>query len=1073
MARLFSGPFQPFLEDKFVELISKIKGEDPFVPITIITPTGTLLKRLTTLIAAPTSGSEERAWINLHFFTFYTLSEKILKALGFDPSRPATGSALRSLIKEILVNAAVEDEVAKSLATYDSYIDRLLGLFSRLTSYKVPALKVGGGLEDTVLSLFNKYNETKEGGETSGSPIYTGEEIIRLASQKIGDYKDNPLLRNVILYGFYDLNPLQRDIAGKLNDMGDLFIFSPLTGKEPASKYARTTLDFFRSQVKEDDGEITDADPDDRGPLFALSSRLFSTEAKSGVDPKGSIRVVTASGESGEATAVAVEILRIREEFPELKWREIGVSMRDLTTQRENLRSVFERYSIPACFDGGIPLETYPEVGTFLNLLSVCATKLKRKEISTLLFSDYFSWPGIPREEEEWVRDNSHLAEAIARDAGVVSGANEWKKAWEEGKSQISIDDYSDEDEASRKSRMERRLEMERFKLLTREAISGLIDDIAGIPDSSTPEEYSGRFLEILLKYILPRVDDTPPYEAVEEIISSMEDIGKNLPVSNNKISIALNDFISLLKKEITEARVVSNRDTDGVFVSSVMGIRGLSFTTLFIMGLNEGTFPRTLRVDPLISEHTRSELGLPTARERLGEERLLFALAVRSAEEKLILSYQRSDDSGRKSIYSVFLRELLTKAETGGRRWHDVYGDEGVLPGDSAVHYPRLLQAEGKYSKYTEKDLRVSTALGSGSVDVEKVRGVVLESSFLKDGLISLNARSMEKRFSTYDGVIGKTDSILEKLLPMSAAKLETYAECPFRFFMKYVIKVDITEEPAEEEDIEAKEIGTIYHGTLARLYGMLKEKRLFPLTDGGFKEAKRSLGEIIEDYVKKKLAGRIPRLVVRARRELLEETLGRFIRREFEERPEGDLFVPAYFEVYFGERRIEGKEPPFPPLVIEIDGRDIPFTGRIDRIDVNEGERAFRVIDYKKKRKSKNGIKKLTKQIEKGIHFQIPIYLLAARESILGNRFSPEGGRLIFIEYEEKKDQMDMIEGDLEYIFGEIKKFVSRHIDSIEGGIFYPDASGPCDYCSYKDICRYVTKGINKKRVEKTEGQ
>ncbi|MBN1571712.1 MAG: exodeoxyribonuclease V subunit gamma [Deltaproteobacteria bacterium] len=1068
MARLFSGPFQPFLEDNFVELISRIKGEDPFVSITIITPTGTLLKRLTALLTAPAPENEGRTWINLHFFTFYTLSERILKAMRFDLSRPAAGAVLRRLIKEMLVSAAEENEIVKSLNTYDSYADRLLSLFSQLTSYKVSALKGGGGPENAVLSLFHRYNMEKVRAEEDGNPIYTREEIIRIASQKIGDDKDNPLLRNAILYGFYDLNPIQRDIVRTLSGVGDLHIFSPLTGKEPFSGYGRPTLDFFRSLMDENDGEITDAVPDDRGALFALSSRLFSTEADGGTDPDGSIRVVTASGESGEAQAVALQILRIREESPDLKWRDIGVTMRDLAAQRENLKDVFEKYSIPVCFDGGTPLEPYPEVATFLNLLSVCATKLKRKEITTLLFSDYFSWPGIPNEEEEWVRDNSHLAEAIARDAGVVSGANEWKKAWEEGGAQIAVEDYSDEDEASLIFRRERRLDMEKFKLLTREAITGLIDDITDIPDPSTPEEHSGRFADILLKYIIPRGDDKAPYEAVKEIVYSMENIGKKLPASNDNIT--LNDFISLLKKEIADGRVVSNRDVESVFVSSVMGIRGLSFTTLFLMGLNEGKFPRTLRIDPLISEQTRNKLGLPIARNRLDEERLLFALAVRSAGERLVLSYQRSDDSGRKSIYSVFLRELLSWAESGGRKWHDIYGEKEALPGDSAVHYPRLLQTEEKNSKYTEKDLRVSTALGSGSADIEKVRGVVFESSFLKDGLISLDARSTEKPFSTYDGVMGKSDGILEKLLPMSAGKLETYAECPFRFFMKYVIDVDITEEPDEEEDIEAKEIGTIYHRTLARLSKELKENRLLPLSRENHSEASRRLGEIIEDYAKKKLAGRIPRLVVRARKELLEETLGELIEREFKERPEGDRFIPAHFEVSFGERRIEGKEPTYPPLVIEIHGRKIPFTGRIDRIDVDEGEGAFRVIDYKKKQSKP---KVLSSQVEEGSHFQIPIYLLAAKEVILSNKFNPYEGLLVFIEYEEGKKTEDILGGDIELIFKRMRENALKVIDSIEGGIFYPDASGPCDYCSYKDICRYITKGINKKRVERTEGE
>jgi hypothetical protein len=49
-------------------------------------------------------------------------------------------------------------------------------------------------------------------------------------------------------------------------------------------------------------------------------------------------------------------------------------------------------------------------------------------------------------------------------------------------------------------------------------------------------------------------------------------------------------------------------------------------------------------------------------------------------------------------------------------------------------------------------------------------------------------------------------------------------------------------------------------------------------------------------------------------------------------------------------------------------------------------------------------------------------------------------------------------------------VKDFASQYIFSIEEGIFFPDASGPCTYCPYGDICRYGTKGMNRIRREKT---
>jgi len=49
-------------------------------------------------------------------------------------------------------------------------------------------------------------------------------------------------------------------------------------------------------------------------------------------------------------------------------------------------------------------------------------------------------------------------------------------------------------------------------------------------------------------------------------------------------------------------------------------------------------------------------------------EEKLLFSLIVMSATEKLYCLYQRSDDSGRAQVPSIYLRELCRPA--CGRLW-------------------------------------------------------------------------------------------------------------------------------------------------------------------------------------------------------------------------------------------------------------------------------------------------------------------------------------------------------------------------------------------------------------------
>ncbi len=174
MATIIFGPFQPFLENQFFEQVSKLKGidsngpNDPFTPITIITPTGTLLKRLTTALTEPLAEGENKAWVNLHFFTFYTYSENILRTLGIDFSRPTTGAALRLFLKELLTEEVENDPKIEHFLKYDSYVDRILNLFSQLTSYKVSeksaASVIDSGIEKSILSLWLRYMSVKVRG---------------------------------------------------------------------------------------------------------------------------------------------------------------------------------------------------------------------------------------------------------------------------------------------------------------------------------------------------------------------------------------------------------------------------------------------------------------------------------------------------------------------------------------------------------------------------------------------------------------------------------------------------------------------------------------------------------------------------------------------------------------------------------------------------------------------------------------------------------------------------------------------------------------------------------------------
>ncbi len=113
-----------------------------------------------------------------------------------------------------------------------------------------------------------------------------------------------------------------------------------------------------------------------------------------------------------------------------------------------------------------------------------------------------------------------------------------------------------------------------------------------------------------------------------------------------------------------------------GVQVLDVMEARGRTFEHLFVVGLNRGVFPRTVREDPLLPDSLRQVLSregfgvlpdLPRKLAGFAEERFLFAQLLASSPS-VTLSWQEVDDEGHQLSISPLVERM---------RWSDVAGHQ------------------------------------------------------------------------------------------------------------------------------------------------------------------------------------------------------------------------------------------------------------------------------------------------------------------------------------------------------------------------------------------------------------
>ncbi|TGL65703.1 ATP-dependent helicase [Leptospira sarikeiensis] len=138
--------------------------------------------------------------------------------------------------------------------------------------------------------------------------------------------------------------------------------------------------------------------------------------------------------------------------------------------------------------------------------------------------------------------------------------------------------------------------------------------------------------------------------ENVREFVNSIEEYESREDSPN--LEEYLNQ-ISLLTSEEDTAQL-----TDYVHLMTVHNAKGLEFPTVFITGLEEGTFPHSMSLEE------------PNGEE---EERRLFYVALTRAREKLYLSYSRTSRKFGKvedRIPSRFLPEIPSEC----------FGEEGVL---------------------------------------------------------------------------------------------------------------------------------------------------------------------------------------------------------------------------------------------------------------------------------------------------------------------------------------------------------------------------------------------------------
>jgi len=227
-----------------------------------------------------------------------------------------------------------------------------------------------------------------------------------------------------------------------------------------------------------------------------------------------------------------------------------------------------------------------------------------------------------------------------------------------------------------------------------------------------------------------------------------------------------------------------TSRETTGcVQVADLAAVGARRFDVMIVGGMNADEMP--VSGAEILEDELGPLLGKEERAHRDGEARTLFYTLVSSTRHRLCLVRQEADDAGTATRPSILWEEVVDAYEPSGR---------GERPAASAGVSFQLPRSEIGEAAPVFTVGRRALRGAAGTVDLRVVAPDVVTT----DGALS--------SLSTLDG--------------FSATEIESYLQCPYRWFFAHVLR------PQEiDAEFGAAELGSRAHRLLAAFYRQMPE--------------------------------------------------------------------------------------------------------------------------------------------------------------------------------------------------------------------------------------------------------
>jgi ATP-dependent helicase/nuclease subunit B len=648
--------------------------------------------------------------------------------------------------------------------------------------------------------------------------------------------------------------------------------------------------------------------------LVHLERGLFSDEPAAGPSLDGAIRFLEGAGTRGTVELLASELVALLRggTAPD----RVGVVCESVDRWRASLDAAFAQLGVPYAVEHGRSAGDAPIGRALLSLLRYEWLEGGRGDLFAFLRSPF---SGLERRSVDFVE--GRLRGRAVADRGRVE----------------------DESERLRGAPVAALLELrteERPVPAVRALVRLLMRNAWGL--DSPPTSAEARL-------------DARAVRAVERTLDELEALGRV------DIEVTKDDVLAALERTRVPPESPAR---ENVAVLDHERARTRSFDVVFVLGLEEGAFPRRTRPSPLLSDELRNEIGSRLERpDQVARDRYLFYTTCTRATQRLVLGREAASDEGVPREPSPF--------------WEDV----------------RALFDHADVQRATRRRplSALTWPLESAPSERERLRALVRLAADDPEGASSLAAANdWSRRLDRARTAFERTTALRNRAVlgpfqsktTFSATELERFADCSSAWLVERVIdpkKIDAEPDPILR--------GQVLHTTLNRFYAALpreldSERVTQENLDAAIAFVHRCLDDALESGVRLDLT----ELQAAELRYTLRSDLEGFLR---DEAASEVGFLPRRLEVSFGSDRAA------PELQRGLAlGDDLWLSGKIDRIDIDPFSARGIVQDYKSGKGAHSA-----RDIDRELRLQIPLYILALRDLVgvepLGGVYRALAGR------------------------------------------------------------------------------